>query len=114
MSIKLNGFNSKVVTFKASGDIVLGTPVRPSSNYTVSPCPASSPFVGVAVSLSNGLVGVQTNGYFELPYSSSTPSIGFARMAADGKGGLLLDSTNGRECAVVYVNTATKTVGILM
>ena len=113
MSIKLNGFNSKVATFKASGDIVLGTPVRPSSNYTVSPCPASSPFLGVAVSLSNGLVGVQINSYFELPYSSTTPVVGFARLAADGNGGVVVES-GGRDCAIVYVDTINKIVGILI
>lgn len=114
MSIKLNGISNNVITFKANGNVTVGIPVRPSSNYSVVACTANSTFLGVVVNKSNDLVGVQVSGYFELPYSSTTPSIGFSKLAADGKGGLLLDSTYGRECAIVYVDTATKTVGFLM
>lgn len=114
MSIKLNGIKNETVTFRAEGTIPAGTPVMPSANYTVTPATSGNPFVGVAVNQSNDLVGVQLDGYVELHYSSTAPSIGFARLVADGNGGVKTDSTNGRECAVVYVNTATKTVGFLM
>lgn len=114
MSIKFNGIGNMVVTFKAAAPIKAGVPVRPSANETVAAASNSSTFVGVAESYSNGLVGVRIRGYFELPYSSNAPAIGFTKLAADGNGGVKIDTTYGRDCAIVFVDTEAQTVGFFM
>lgn len=114
MSIKFNGINNEVVTFKATAPIKAGTPVRPSANETVIAAPSNSPFIGVVENYSNGLVGVRIRGYFELPFSSTAPTVGFAKLATDGNGGVKIDTTYGRECAIVFVDDAAKTVGFFM
>ena len=114
MCATINLISNNVVTFKASGDVTVGIPVRPSSNYSVVACPANSPFIGITVNRSKDLLGVQVSGYFEMHYSSASPTIGFSRLTADGKGGVMVDTSNGRDCAIVYIDTATKTVGFIM
>lgn len=114
MSIKFNGIRNTIVTFKANGAIAENTPVRPSANHTVAPSTSGTAFIGVTINQSKNLVGVQVQGYFELPYSSTVPSVGFTRLAADGNGGVKIDTANGRECAIVFVDEVNKTVGFLI
>lgn len=113
MSIKFNGALSQTVTFKAAESITPNTPVSISANETVIGGRDSSLLAGICVNCRNGLAGVQLRGYAELPYTSSSPSVGAAKLACDGKGGVKTDP-NGRECIVVKVDTASKIIGFFM
>ena len=52
-------------------------------------------------------------GFVTVPYSSTEPTPGYAKLSADGTGGVKTDE-GGREYLVVSVDTAAKSVTILL
>ena len=55
-----------------------------------------------------------TGGYVELPYTGTAPAVGYALLAADGKGGVRTAASGGRSCLVVHVDTAEKKIGLFL
>jgi len=111
MSISFKGLGENVITFKTS-TAVAGQPVTVSANDTVSKSAAGDSFCGVAVSVVDGCAAVQTNGFVELPYSGTAPTVGYATLVANGSGGIKTNTT-GRNLLVVNVNT-TKSTAVVM
>lgn len=90
------------VTFEAdSGEA--GEVCVISGNGQVAPCGAGEVFIGVMEGWRNGFAAVQLHGFVTLPYSGSTPALGYGEFVADGAGGVKAAS-GGRTCLVVQVN----------
>ena len=80
---------------------------------TVAPCSDGNSFCGVAMCVKDDACCVQVAGFVTVPYSSTEPTPGYAKLSADGTGGVKSDES-GREYLVVSVDTAAKSVTILL
>ncbi|MCR4614798.1 MAG: hypothetical protein K5756_01425 [Clostridiales bacterium] len=111
MSISYKGFNNKQLTFKAGGTVTENTPVKLSSNDTVSVCSSGDEFAGIAGQVRNGLAAVQMSGAVTLPYTgTTTPTVGYISLAADGEGGVKVPASGGKKVLAVNVDTTAETV----
>lgn len=114
MSISYEGIGQWCATFACEG-VREGTTVKVSANGTVSACAADEKFCGVvaAVGRDGKACSVQLGGLASVKYSGETPTAGYCTLAADGDGGVKV-SESGRERPVVAVDTAAKTVTIVL
>lgn len=132
MSVSFGGMGDMIATFKTSGTVNAGAPVKMQGNGTVQACSNGDRFCGIALSVaSDGYATVQLGGYIKMPYSGSNFSLGYAHAlaAADGKlkadsgtqksitsSGTTLSVTEytGSEVLVIEVDTTAKTVGFII
>ncbi len=109
MSVSFHGIGQVCATFLGTG--TEGQVV--STAATVAPCENGDSFCGVAMCVKDDACAVQVAGFVTVPYSSTEPTPGYAKLSADGTGGVKTDE-GGREYLVVSVDTAAKTVTILL
>ncbi len=111
-TISYKGFNVKVLTFDAEGE-VKNKPVVMDSNGLLKPASINDNFIGICTSLRERCAGVQMQGYIELPYSDEKPSFGYCKLTADGNGGV---KTTSSETANYYrvIKIDDKTVGFIL
>ena len=114
MTTNFNGFDEKVLTFECDTEINAGTPVKISANGKVAACAAGDRFIGIALGSRGGYASVMVGGFITLPYTSTAPATNYAKLVADGNGGVKVDATNGTEAVVISVDTTEKTVGFIM
>lgn len=114
MAICFDAIGEKYVTFLASEGTEQGTVCKLSANDTVGGCGENDVFCGVAAEVKNGCAAVVMGGYVELPYTGTAPAVGYALLAADGKGGVCTAASGGRSCLVVHVDTAEKKIGLFL
>ncbi len=113
MNISFNGYEDKVLTF-ATSSATVGAPVSLSANKTVSNAASGADIIGVAVSAKNGIAGVKMEGYIELPYTSTAPTVGFCGLVADGSNGVKVSTTSAKKYKVLSVDTTNSTVGFIL
>ena len=111
MSVSFHGIGQVCATFLGAG--TEGQVVKMSSAATVAPCAADDSFCGLAVCAKDDACAVQVAGFVTVPYSGTAPSVGFAKLAADGDGGVKT-AENGREYLVVSTDTTAETATILL
>ena len=111
MSVSFHGIGQVCATFL--GDGTEGQVVKMSGKGTVAACSAGESFCGVALCAKDDACAVQVAGFVTVPYSSTEPTPGYAKLSADGTGGVKTDE-GGREYLVVSVDTAAKSVTILL
>ncbi len=102
-----NGFDQKVLTFKGSSTLAVGTPVKVSADNTVAAASADDIICGVVLANEGDAVAVQVGGAVTLPYTGTTaPSHGYQSLVANGTKGVKTGS--GRQVLVLSVNTTDK------
>ena len=105
--LSFNGFDQKALTFKTSGTVAVGTPVKVSADSTVAAAKADEIICGVVLSNEGDAAAVQVSGTVTLPYTGTTaPAYGYQNIAANGSGGIKVGS--GRQVMVLSINTANK------
>ena len=109
MSVSFHGIGQVCATFLGTE----GQVVKVSTAATVAPCENGDSFCGVAMCVKDDACAVQVAGFVTVPYSSTEPTPGYAKLSADGTGGVKTNE-GGREYLVVSVDTAAKTVTILL
>lgn len=114
MSVSFNGYKESLATFKAADGLTPGVPVKISANDTVDSCAAEESFCGVANGVSRGYASVQMSGFVTLVYTGAAPTVGYKTLAADGSGGVKVVATGGRSLLLLQVDTAAKTVGVML
>lgn len=112
MNINFSGYNENVVTFKVEEGttVLMGTPVKMSSDCTVAPCENDDTIVGVAVNVRNGYAAVELSGYIEMPAESKI-EVGYVSLVSAGDN-KVKESTSGREYLVV--TSTDSTVGFIL
>lgn len=113
MDISLKGYGENVATFKVSGNVTAGMPVKISANGTVAPCAAKDNFCGVALSVRGEYAAVQTAGYIQVPYAGTKPALGYQTINADGTGKVQSEAA-GRLLLVTDVDDPAGTCGVLL
>ncbi|WMM26668.1 hypothetical protein RBU61_08315 [Tissierella sp. MB52-C2] len=93
-----------------------GKSVEITTDKTVSVAATGKDVHGKAIKVEkDGAVNVQVKGYVEFYYTGTTaPKAGYSKLVGDGKGGVKVDDTAGREYLVLSVDAASKIVGILL
>ena len=84
-----------------------------SANGTVAPCAAGKAFCGAAVNVRDGFAAVQLAGYVRLPYTGTTPVVGYQTLAGDGAGKIKADAA-GRSVLVVDVDASAAVCGVIL
>ena len=113
MNNYFSGFNTKEITLFAAENVKKGNAVGLKDSGTVTVPSAGAVFCGVCTAVRNGRASVVLTGHTTVSYSGTAPTIGYCKLACDGNGGVKV-SDGGREYLVVDVDTAEKTIDILM
>ena len=92
-------------TFGADGG-ECGKVCKVIANGQVAVCGEGEAFCGVMESVRKGFAGVQLHGFAKLPYTGSTPNLGYQALVANGNGGIKLGGN--REYLVVSVDENTQ------
>lgn len=108
MNLSYEGIGQWAATF-ACGDVQEGQVVKISAGDTVAPCGAGDGFCGVVLSKARdgGACSVALGGMVTVPCTSA-PAVGWAKLSADGSGGVKADE-GGREYLVVRAKSKTVT-----
>jgi len=112
MKVSFEGIGELVATFYNNG-ATDGSPVKMSKAGEVSPCANSERFIGIATAPGAEYTGVIISGCVTLTYSGTAPVLGYAKLSANGSGGVKTDA-GGTEYKVLGVDTADKTVCIIL
>lgn len=99
--IGFEGIDEVVVSFGAKSGTMAGRMVKMTGNGEVGPCAVGDKPCGMAVAVEDGLAAVQLSGFVSVATSGAGIAVGFAKLVADGSGGLKADAANGREYLVV-------------
>ena len=114
MLVSFDGVGQVCATFQGGG-LTDGQVVQVSGRGTVSACGAGDAFCGVVSHGNDDACSVQVRGFVTLSYSGTAPSLGKARLCADGKDGVKTAADGaGAEYLTVDVDTALKTVTVLL
>lgn len=108
MNLSYEGIGQWAATF-ACGDVQEGQVVKISAADTVAACSAGDGFCGVVLSKARdgGACSVALGGMVTVP-CTSVPAVGWAKLSADGSGGVKADE-GGREYLVVRAESKTVT-----
>lgn len=108
MNLSYEGIGQWAATF-ACGEVKEGQVVKISADDTVAQCGAGDGFCGVVLSVARdgGACTVALGGMVTVPCTSA-PALGWAKLSADGSGGVKAD-TSGREYRVVRTGDDTVT-----
>ncbi len=113
MKVSFDGVNAKMVTFEAAQGVKEGALVKVSAAGKAAPCTAAGDVpIGVAVSVRDGICGVQTQGYMKVPCAAGT-AVGFGLFACDGDGSLA-SGTSGRPGFVLDVYEQAGLCGVML
>ena len=101
MSVSFEKIGQVVVTCRTNGTVEGGQMVKITANDTVETCAAGDKFCGQAVSIArDGMIAVQVKGFMEVDCADETVTAGWAKVAADGNGGIKT-AENGQEVLVM-------------
>lgn len=116
MSVSFGGIGELAVTFKTSGTVKKGDPVKIAENGAVATCSAADRFCGVALDVAaDGYATIQLEGYVTMTYSGSgAPTLGYCKLEAAADSTVAVSTGAGGEYLVVDVDTTAKTVGFYM
>lgn len=99
------------------GSVEVGCPVRISADNTVSPCGKGNEIAGIVKEiLEDKECLIVTQGEIvTLPYTgSTTPTLGFSPLEADGNKGVKVGASSVRERIVLAVDGANATVTFIL
>lgn len=115
MSVAFNGIGTMVVTFQA-GTVTPGFPAAMQENGKVQNAADKAAPVGIILNKRNDHAAVQVQGFAEVTYSGSDPTLGWNSLVADSSGGLRLATAEetGRACLVVTLDTEHKKMGLFL
>ncbi len=113
MAISFDAIGEKYVTFFAGDSAQEGKVCKVSENATADICGDGEAFCGVITQVRGGTASVLMGGYVQLPCSGAMPAVGYAKLSADGLGGVKADE-NGRSYLVISVDETDGTVGMFL
>ena len=108
MNISYEGIGYLAVTMPY-GECPVGHVCTIIEEGMVMPCNSGDMFCGVVEAAEYYTTSVQLEGFVKLHYSGADPNWGWNKLAADGSGGVAVNST-GRMYLVVSVDTENKSI----
>ena len=115
MKHSFEGIGQWSATFACGSGVAEGKVVKISANGTVSACADGNAFAGVVdvVGRDGAACAVILGGMVEVPYTGTTPVLGWSGLSADGTGGVKADSV-GHSYLVVDVDSTGGTVTFVL
>lgn len=133
MSVSFEGVGQVCATF-LGGKLTEGQVVKLTGSGTVGVCSAGDSFIGATLCCKDDVCTVQVGGFVTVSYSGTAPTVGWCALTADGNGGVKTAAAeaaaleeagssgtagsgkteSSRMLPVVSVDTATKTVTVLL
>ena len=114
MSISYKGYKSNNITIEAGEGLKVGAPVGFDANGKAICASADAMFVGVCTAIRGVWASVQTDGYVELEYSGTAPSLGITALVAGSNSKVKADAESTYFYKVLTVDTTAKTVGFIL
>ncbi len=114
MKTYFNGFDTQEVTFKTMSSVSAKRAVALQSTGDVYYPEADTPFTGIVSAYRNGIASVIVHGYAEASFKNTIPSVGICKLAVGATGYLEVDEENGKPYTVLSVDTATKTLALIL
>lgn len=114
MNTPFKGFETKEITLLAGEDLEAGQVITLAAPCVATPAEEGNKFCGVCTVVRGDYASAVMHGCAKVSYSGTAPQLGYVRLAADGNGGVTVDSTNGREYLVVSVDETSGTAVIFV
>lgn len=111
--MKFKGYGDNVLTFKCSNTTHAGDAVKMESSGKITATSDGNTFIGICTNVRNDYAGVQLNGYVEMKYSGTAPTLGYSKLVAAGPNTVKTASA-GRDYLVINIDTASSTVGFIL
>ncbi len=108
-----HGFETKELTFFKDKNVAVGKALNVGTLKRAVVPAADEKFCGVCSAVNDIYASVILKGHAIVKYSGTSPVIGYNKLAADGNGYVKL-SDSGREILVFDVDTANRTIEILL
>lgn len=108
MNISYEGIGRLLVTV-ADFNAVEGQVCKINQDGRAANCSTNDRFCGVVHIAEYDMASVQLEGFVTVRYSGTAPAFGYAKLVADGYGGVCVN-TSGREFLVIQVDTNKMTV----
>ena len=108
--ISFEGIGEMVATFACGEDVAAGQVVKVTDDGTVGPCTAGDRVCGVALSAEDGYAAVQLGGMVTVTVTGGDVTAGWAKLSADGTGGMKKDAEAGTDYLVVRAETGSAVV----
>lgn len=113
MAISFDSIGQECITVYANSIINVGSPCKFISSRVINNCTDGNAFHGILSKQSGNIVTLTVRGFVTVPYSGSTPTMGYCPLAAAGSGKVKkLDGA--REYLVVETDTANSLVTFLL
>ena len=87
MKVAFNGIGRVSATFLADSNKV-GNVCKMARNETVKACSSGDEFIGVMEAYRGGYGSIMLHGFAEVAYTGTAPAVGYAKLVADGYGGV--------------------------
>lgn len=110
MNVNFNGYGENVATFMADSKVQAGSPVKMSTDGTVTISSATEPFCGICLAVRDGYATVQLSGYVTMPTNSKI-EVGYQKLAASVDNTVVVNSS-AREYLVL--NSTETEVGFIL
>ncbi len=113
--LNYSGIDNTILTFIADDSCAVGAVCKLSGAAAVTACDEGDGFLGVVQQLTpGGLGGVAVRGVVRVPFSGTAPALGWAKLSADGSGGVKTDAAGGREYLVLRTDSTAQTAEIYL
>lgn len=113
VTVSYKGFNENVLSFKTELTEA-GCPVQISTSNEVRKASKGQDFIGVLISTDGVIGAVQLEGYVELEYTGTTPTLGFCGLVSNGNNGVEVSTTTKHIVRVIRLDTSKKIVGFIL
>lgn len=113
MSYSYLGYEKKILTMPASGNVTQGAAVTMTANGAALPA-ANTDFIGVVDSVNKTFAGVQTEGYVECRYTGTAPTLGVCGLMADSLGYVTASADAQRKYRVLKLDTSRRLIGFIL
>lgn len=104
MRISYDGIGHQAVTVPA-GKCVEGQVCKLNASGQADACAAGDKFCGVVEFVKGDSAAVQIEGFAQVSYTGTAPTVGYCSLSANGSGGVKVDSA-GREYLVAQVHSS--------
>ena len=114
MNISYKGYNTKFLTAMGEG-VEVGDCVKLNDSGLLVCAGLNENFIGVAVSNRENVIGMQEQGYIEMPYTGTVPTYGYCKLVSLGNGAVKVGiGDNDRVYKVMMVDKESSTVGFML
>ena len=115
MKISLNGYNNLSATFECESDVTAGGVVM-TGDSKVKNSSDGEDLIGICTSVRGNTATVLMQGYVEMNYTGTNPSVGYGNIVASGKTTVKVgDSFNAsKKRLIVKVDSNNKIIGFIL